>query len=210
MPLPARTASTPIWDGAALDAVPSLSYQSVNIEALRRRRRLFWITGAFVALALIGAGVGILASQMPFADDLASIEVESVPRGARVMIDGKPVGNTTPVKLSGVDTTKEHVIEVHLPTYEAWKNQIRFPAGHRHIRALAVLTPELGKLELTSVPSGAEIFLNGRPYGRTPTTIDQLSLRVDPTISLRLKGRELTRTFKWRGRSYLKQHVIIE
>jgi serine/threonine protein kinase len=56
-----------------------------------------------------------------------SVYVDSRPRGARVFIDGRPVG-TTPLQLSGLPIGS-HVVRLELPNHRTWTASRRIVAG---------------------------------------------------------------------------------
>jgi hypothetical protein len=56
-----------------------------------------------------------------------SIYIDSRPRGARVLVDGKPVG-TTPMRLPEV-SIGSHVVRLELEDHSAWTVSTRVAAG---------------------------------------------------------------------------------
>jgi hypothetical protein len=59
--------------------------------------------------------------------DTGSIYVDSRPRGARVLLDGRVVG-TTPIQLADV-TAGSHVVRLELPDHRPWTTSTRVVAG---------------------------------------------------------------------------------
>jgi hypothetical protein len=64
--------------------------------------------------------------------------VNSNPSGARVILDGKPVG-TTPLQLKDV-TAGTHVVQLELVNYQTWRTSTTIPPG-RQARVSGSLEP---------------------------------------------------------------------
>jgi hypothetical protein len=58
------------------------------------------------------------------------------------------------------------------------------------VKVIASLKPILGKLTVGSTPSGADVFLNNRPVGRTPLTLANVDPFVDTRIEVRQRGHK--------------------
>jgi hypothetical protein len=68
---------------------------------------------------------------------VGAIYVDSRPRGARVLIDGRPSG-TTPARVPGI-AIGSHVVRLELPDHRPWTVSTRVAAGKQ--------TPVTGSLE---------------------------------------------------------------
>ncbi|PID77105.1 MAG: hypothetical protein CSB24_03225 [Deltaproteobacteria bacterium] len=115
-----------------------------------------------------------------------SLNLTSVPSGATVYLDGKMAGTTpyhAPQILNGTRT-----IELNLEGYEPVKKEIEILAStiNKHEINLGSI---YGSLNLTSVPSGATVYLDGEKAGTTPYHAPQI-LNGTRTIELRLEGYE--------------------
>ena len=65
--------------------------------------------------------------------------------------------------------------------------------------------PLRGRLELHSIPGGADIYIDNEYRGTTPAILENLSLTEDLTFELRKRGfRKVARKVRWRGRRWLK------
>ena len=69
---------------------------------------------------------------------MGSVYVDSRPRGARVLIDGKFVG-TTPLSVPEV-AIGSHVVRLELPDHLAWTRSVRVAAGDA-VRVTGSLEP---------------------------------------------------------------------
>ena len=132
-----------------------------------------------LALALIPAPVWAAGQLM----------LESTPQGASVMVNGQRIGET-PLLYEGLGAGT-HTVTLMRPGYlpQSFRVTIEHDLTTRH---RLVLTPERraasGELVVSSMPSGAEVYLNGRLIGRTPL---QASVPVGShRVVLRQKGYE--------------------
>lgn len=109
-----------------------------------------------------------MAETRPPADSQEGfLSVESQPSGAEVRIDGRSVGSTPLMVSLGEGTW---AVELFRPGYEPWSASVTVEAGKvRHLTTK--LEPVLCTLDVTSVPSQAEVELNGVRVGLTPLTL---------------------------------------
>ena len=123
------------------------------------------------------------------------MEVKVIRAGeARVFMDGLSKG-TTPLAITGV-APSDHIIEVDMEGFFGWTTVVRVKSGAVNT-VNAVLKPvadtPTGWIQVDSIPSGADIYLNGAFLGTTPGqgsfTIDRAPVG-DHVITLRLNGYE--------------------
>jgi hypothetical protein len=108
----------------------------------------------------------------------APISLRTDPPGATVIVDGAPTGET-PADLEL--TAGERDIEVRLQGYNAWNGKVLVTAGQPQQLPEVKLSQADGRVEIASVPSDANVSINGEFRGRTP-----LSLRLSPGRAHRL------------------------
>ncbi len=98
----------------------------------------------------------------------AEVTVDSAPSGATILVNGEPAGQTpaTVEILQG-----EHQLILQLPAYADWQQTLNIEAGNALDLGQLKLQPASGLLELSSVPSGANITLDGEFQGQTPMTL---------------------------------------
>jgi hypothetical protein len=97
----------------------------------------------------------------------ATLNVKSVPPGASVIINEKAAGKTPYTNdrlLPG-----PYKVRLELEGHETFEKEIEAQKAEA-CSLKAVLISKFGKLEVTSVPQGAHVFLNGQHSGQTPYT----------------------------------------
>lgn len=99
----------------------------------------------------------------------AGVKVDSVPQGASILVDGEAVG-TTPATVEVLQGDRQLMLQ--LPTFAHWQKALRITAGQDQDLGAVTLEPAPGQLELSSVPSGANVTLDGDFQGQTPLTVE--------------------------------------
>jgi len=123
--------------------------------------------------------VGFAAAASP------TIVVTSSPSGADVYIEGAYKG-TTPLDLTGQYAVGSYSIEIRKVGYVSWLGSLNVKAsGTTSISA--TLAPYKGSVEVTSVPDGATIYLDGNYAGISPKTISDIPTGVH-AITLKKDG----------------------
>ncbi|RPJ11062.1 MAG: PEGA domain-containing protein [Deltaproteobacteria bacterium] len=143
--------------------------------------------------------IGLLAEILPGPSEL---EISSVPSGATVYVNGKPVG-TTPYEGKNV-SPGSHKVRMEKEGYEPWEKQVAVEAGKRKEVVAELVLLKIGEIEVKSEPAGAKVYLDGKGVGETPLTVSKVSPgrhRVQVVKegytpheeSLEVKAREKTR-----------------
>jgi predicted Ser/Thr protein kinase len=124
--------------------------------------------GAFVVGALATGGGMFLGTRQAAVD--GEIVVTSRPANAHVEVDGRPWRQTTPTAVTAIGPGR-HTVRVTAPGHGAAEQSLVVDKGGRG--AVEVVLPALQRdLELTTVPAGARVFLDGQlEQGRTPMTV---------------------------------------
>jgi hypothetical protein len=178
---------------------------------LQRGRTRMW----YVAAALIAAALGVLLVMtwltVGGAAGRGTLSIVSLPAGAEVRVDGTGVSTVTPLTLGDVDRRQPHHVRVSKVGYDVWESDVKFPADEVEVRVQAVLVPTVGSLQITSTPAGAEVIVNGRVRGMTPTTVGDLPPNEDVLIELRLRGyKAAARTVTFAGKRSLVVSIPLE
>ena len=137
---------------------------------------------AVAAAVLLGAGVGGLVflkggdgaergapvrEVSKWVEDLKTVnaQISSVPNGAAIWIDGADSGKKTPATIA-LDTGKDHTITLRHPDFLENATSV-FVAPNTPLNLEPLLTPG-ARVEVTTVPPGATVLLDGVPQFRTP------------------------------------------
>ena len=121
----------------------------------------------------------------------ASLRLESTPR-SKVFLDGRDQGKT-PLDLS-VDARKPLDVSMLTEGYKEFSRKFILEPGEKRIKHVN-LVRKRGKINIVSDPSGAKIYLDGKPHldssGRTMTTPAELYLVYGQhVLKLQLKKYE--------------------
>ncbi len=134
------------------------------------RRRKIWIAAA-LASALLGGLVGAYLWTAYTPKRL--VEVRSVPPGAAVLLDGRPVGST-PLELQ-VDSASEVVLQIDRRGYRPVTQQLAPGDAAEHVLATLERAEAFGTLILETVPADAAVVVDGAPReGGRPLVVGNL------------------------------------
>jgi len=98
----------------------------------------------------------------------AEVSVDSLPPGATLLVDGEPAGQTP---LTAEVLQGERQLMLQLPAFADWQQTVDITAGEDRDLGRIELQPALGTLELSSVPAGANVTLDGEFQGQTPLAL---------------------------------------
>jgi serine/threonine-protein kinase len=128
-----------------------------------------------LGIGMVFALLGILAYQWSRSrEPEPMLEILSVPVGAEVSVDGTRQQGVTPLTLTRLVPQRRYELEVALEGYIPWR--ATYTATPGAVQHIAVLKPITAVLQVTSVPSGAQVWLDGVAIGRTPLTISSLTV----------------------------------
>lgn len=98
------------------------------------------------------------------------------PPGGMVHIDDEVVGVVDPSGIMTLRSVKSgnRVVKVTLPGYQDAIEQVSVDANLITKARITMLPVTTGTLDITSVPAGAGVVINGAPNGTTPVTIPDL------------------------------------
>ena len=102
----------------------------------------------------------------------AIINVESIPPGARITLNGTSRGRTPAI----IDNVPEGntALELQLEGYEPFAETLILAAG-QNVRINAELVPIPAAITIVSIPEGARIYVNNQYTGRSPVTLENLT-----------------------------------
>jgi tRNA A-37 threonylcarbamoyl transferase component Bud32 len=160
----------PVWE-LTMAGDPAVAPPPRAPATPRRGRRGNALLG-LVALLLVGAVAPAAwrRYQASAATPHAELTIESTPPGARVFLDGRQAGASTPTTLH-VDRPRPeepHRLELRLPGYRLWEARgVALKPGDHAIYRAELEAPST-RLVVTTDPPGAEVDVDGRTVGRTP------------------------------------------
>ncbi len=117
--------------------------------------------------------------------------VTSEPQGLEVSLDGQKTGQVTPAILENVLLSRPHAVSVSGPAVKEVAAHTTPRRGELTARVHLKVESTLGALTIESVPPGAEITLDEKPAGRTPTVIPAIRLDQRHRVDLTLPGHEI-------------------
>jgi serine/threonine protein kinase len=113
----------------------------------------------------------------------ANLTVESIPPGAKVILDDEDTGRTTPVTIENVESEDVHELRLELSGEQAVTATVALVAGTK--RTVNLLFPgAVVNLSVKTEPQGCELYMDDRQVALTPAS---LTLRVDKPVKVDLK-----------------------
>jgi serine/threonine protein kinase len=135
-----------------------------------------WIAAALVLIALTSGGtlaVGRIMSPAAAPESLGTLDVQSNPAGATVVVDGQQRG-MTPISLQL--KPGRHVVEL-VTDGDVRTIPVMITAGGQVSQFIEIprAASALGELQIRTEPPGAQVTVDGRVLGRSPLTAEGLT-----------------------------------
>lgn len=111
--------------------------------------------------------------------------VTSEPSGAEVSIDGVSLG-ITPHLMTDIELGKQYRFDLRKTGYAPAKFEVRLPARIPVVRNVQLML-DSGIIEITSEPSGADVYMGEIRRGKTPLRLDTIP-KGSVLIELALEG----------------------
>ncbi len=137
----------------------------------------------------------------------ATLVVESVPDGARVIVDGTDTGQTTRATVEGLTIGAAHTIKLQRKGYEDLEETIQIRPedaaasgdGPAEVERRFFLRRAKRTLSVKSDPAGAEVYFKGRWLGETPLSTTDIDRTEDKMVlTVRKPGHtEVRVTVEW-------------
>jgi hypothetical protein len=169
------------------------------------------VLGVILVISLLGVAVlgWQIVSNQPsdVVDQPGILVVNSTPSGATVRI-GNEARGTTPAVISDLSLAQPLALVVELPGYATATEVITLsgPLTERQF----TLQAEVGQILVTTVPPGAQVFLNGEEKGVAPQTIQALDRSRIWTATATLDGHApATQTVRWEAGSPAEQSIVL-
>lgn len=153
-------------DGEEVGTTP---IQDLKLKPGRRSVEIFAENYQDLRTQVDVEGCGVFqALQFALLPAWGDVTIGSMPEGAEVRIDGKPVGET-PLKLQLLPGT--YSVEVSANRYKTWRTQLAVKANQPETLDNIKLLPADGILVLTTRPPGASVSVGDEYAGKTPLKI---------------------------------------
>ncbi|HEY0990961.1 MAG TPA: PEGA domain-containing protein, partial [Kofleriaceae bacterium] len=172
---------------AEIDELPS----HYRLGAARARWFTYIVSGVLAVSVAAAVTFLIIRSMRDSAPQVGSVYINSVPAGADVLFEGTRLRDKTPLTIDKVPVGTHPTIRIELAHYGPHEEVLEIPRSGAEISVMAHLKAITGKIIIDSVPPGAEIHINGRMRGRTPTTISDVDMDSAKVLELRLKDYQL-------------------
>ena len=181
--LPGLVSITSVPEGASVqvDGEPAGQTPLVDLPLEAGEHTLLIEAARYLPLATELAVTGRNIPQqlaLELAPAWAEVTIDSLPQGAAILVDGEAAG-TTPAVVEIIGGERQLILQ--LAGYADWQQALAVEPGQPLQLETAQLQPAAGVLELASVPSGANVTLDGEFHGQTP-----LSLELSPDKAHRL------------------------
>ena len=117
----------------------------------------------------------------------AVLRIDSVPAGARVVVNGTALDDVTPTSVP-VAPDEPNMIRLELEGYEPWEDPaVQVPTGET-LRIRPRLSMQVASLLVTTRPEGVTVVLGGERLGVTPLERNDLRPGRGQTLTLRKEG----------------------
>ncbi len=111
-----------------------------------------------------------------------TLEIVTEPEGASVYVDGEPWGRS-PLRIVGQLSSGKHTLELVMTNYNRiTKDIIIIPSKVESIREK--LVRGLGKLKIVTVPHSANVVINGKRVGLSPTAFVELEAGISHKVEI--------------------------
>lgn len=139
--------------------------------------RLAILTRPAVVVGLVVLGLGRpsradIQADVPAREWLrrggALLEIDVVPRDARIEIDGDPQRGRSWLVTAGV-----HLVVVSARGRQGFREVVRIPAGRRLTRRIELRPQQAtGRIDVRTTPRRARLIVDGRLQGETPRVVE--------------------------------------
>jgi serine/threonine protein kinase len=158
----------------------------------REGPRWFVLLGIALTAVATAASVTFLVLRANRQQAIASaaLRLESLPSGAVVYIDDMRLAETTPVTFNRVKPSGRYTVRLELPKHKPYSQEVIIGSTGGEVIVNPMLQPLTGRVNVNTVPDGADVFINSLPRGRTPLVISDLDMDSTKAIEVRRTGSE--------------------
>jgi eukaryotic-like serine/threonine-protein kinase len=146
-------------------AVPPLSSKKPR----RVGTYLAVLAGAAIIIGTVAA-LFLKGNIYPVKVKTALLHMASKPQGAEIYVDDALKG-TAPKDLEVAPGG--HAVRLAMPGYESWEQRVQVEAAREYpLQGELKPLPSQALLRLTSTPAGADVYVDGTPWGKTPADVE--------------------------------------
>jgi serine/threonine protein kinase len=114
----------------------------------------------------------------------ATLVIDSIPPGARVELDGRPLPDLTPTSAE-IDPNVPHRVELERDGFHRWVDGRISASAGENVRIVPALVAQRASLTVTTRPPGAVVALDDEVLGETPLHRDDIAPGQGRRLSLR-------------------------
>jgi hypothetical protein len=152
-------------------------------------RRGLLVASLYVAIAFACVMIGLAAWPRIFGNPRqAQVVFTTIPRGATLEIEGRPIGVATAGTLAvdDLEIGQSYAVVARLDGYQPKQVVIQPREGANELTI--ELQPRAPVVDIDSEPTGATVEVGGKPVGKTPLALTTLAPGADATIAFRRTG----------------------
>jgi hypothetical protein len=139
-----------------------------------------------------------------------ALVVNSTPAGASIFLDGQDTGLKSPSRLENLAVGAAHTLRLALPGHEDQEEHFTItpaevpPEGE--LRRRLFLEKKKGRLEITTLPEKADVFIEGRFACETPCVVPDLDREKNEVKLLLRKSdfRDYSDVIRWGDETAVK------
>jgi hypothetical protein len=142
-----------------------------------------WIRISLVILIIVS--FGIYEGQATEKKTIGKLKVSSEPQGAMILLNGRNMG-ITPKLLQEVEVGT-HRLVLKMSGFCPWVEEIKVEKD-KVTEVHAIMQSTLGTIAVNSTPRRAEVWMNGKLVGKTPTRIKDVEALKPHRIEVIIPG----------------------
>lgn len=164
---------------------------AASVVRYKRKRTVNTVISLLLFVAII-SGIGLAYWKWlhpiwfgPPIPTTATVNINSSPAGAKILIDGEDTGFSTPAIVENLELNKDYKLKLRKDGF-ADLFRIFIARSTEPLNLNYTLSKEMGTLEIISSPIGAEVFINDENTEKlTPTTITNFELKKEFKLVLK-------------------------
>lgn len=148
------------------------------------------------AALLVGAGLwGYYKTDLfktapeipPEPEITGTLDIQSTPEGAQILLDGKETQKVTPATLTELEVGKPITVALVKPKHKEWTQTLTLQDENPVALNPTLEVIPVGSIKINSTPPGAKVFVDGKDTEKvTPTSLEDLPLSETYNIKLEM------------------------